>query len=92
MSKTYHRTFKALQGFFIETKKHTRRRKDTILVSMNVKSLYTNIPIPEGIEVVKEKLNAESEKPIATKAITKLLLLILILNNFIFNRISYLQK
>ena len=58
---------------------------------MDVKSLYTNIPNNEGIEAVKEKLNAQIDKPIATKVITKLLFLILTLNNFIFNCIIYLQ-
>ena len=31
--------------------------RDTILVSIDVKSLYTNIPNHEGIESVKEKPN-----------------------------------
>ena len=39
------------------------------LVSMDVKSLYTNIPNHEGIEAVKENLSAQSDKPIATKVI-----------------------
>ena len=41
--------------------------RDTILVSMDVKSLYTNIPNHEGIEAVKEKLNSQSEKPMVIK-------------------------
>ena len=34
-----------------------------------MKSLYTNIPNREGIEVVKENLNARTEKHIETKVI-----------------------
>ena len=65
--------------------------RDAILVSMDVKSLYTNIPNHEGIEAVKEKLNAQTDKPIATKIIIKFPFLILTLNNLIFNSINYLQ-
>ena len=66
-------------------------KRDTILVSIDVKSLYTNIPYHEGIESVKEKPNVQTDKPIATKVIIKFLFLILTLNNFILNNISYLQ-
>ena len=66
--------------------------KDTILVTLDNKSLYTNIPNHEGIEAVKSALNSASQKPIATKVIIKFLFLILTLNNFVFNGIHYLQK
>ena len=66
--------------------------KDTILVTLDLKSLYTNIPNHEGIEAVKSALNSVSQKPIATKVIIKFLFLILTLNNFVFNGIHYLQK
>ena len=41
---------------------------------MDVKPLYINIPKHEGIEAVKEKLNTQTDKPIATKAINKIAL------------------
>ena len=66
--------------------------KDTILVTLDVKSLYTNIPNHEGIEAVKSALNSASQKPITTKVILKILFLILTLKNFVFNGIRYLQK
>ena len=47
--------------------------KDTILVTLNVKSLYTNIPNHEGIEALKSALNSVSKQPIATKVIIKFL-------------------
>ena len=66
--------------------------KDTILVTLEVKSLYINIPNGQGIEALKSALNSVSQKPIATKVIIKFLFLILTLNNFVFNGIHYLQK
>ena len=68
------------------------KNKDTILVTLHVKSLYTNIPNHEGIEAAKGALNSVSQKPIATKIIIKFLFLILTLNNFVFNGIHYLQQ
>ena len=65
-------------------------KKDDILVTMDVRSLYTNIPNDEGIQAVRQKLN-ESSSRISTRVITTFLFLILTLNNFIFNGINYLQ-
>ena len=45
--------------------------------------------IYEGIEAT---LNNQAKKPIATRALIKLLNLILTLNNFVFHGINYLQK
>ena len=61
-----------------------------ILVTMDVHSLYTNIPNDEGIQAVREKLN-NSPSRIPTRVINTFLLLILTLNNFIFNGVNYLQ-
>ena len=47
----------------------------TILVALDVKSLYTNITNHEGIDAVKSALNSVSQKPIATKVIIKFLFL-----------------
>ena len=66
--------------------------KNTILVTLDVKSLYTNIPNHEEIEAVKSALNSVSQKPIATKVIIKFLFLILTFNNFVFNGIHDLQN
>ena len=54
---------------------------------MDLKSLYTSIP-KRGIEAVKEKLNVQSEKLMATKVIIRFPFLILTVNNFIFSSIS----
>ena len=54
--------------------------RDTILVYMDMKSLYTNSYNHEGVEAGKENLNAQTDKPKATKVIIKFLSLILTLN------------
>ena len=46
---------------------------DSILVTLDVKTLYSNIPNHEGIEAVKETLNNQAKKPIATRVIIKFL-------------------
>ena len=66
--------------------------KDAILVKLDVKSLYTNIPNYEGIVAVKSTLNSLYQKPVVTKNISKFLFLILTLNNFVFSGIHNLQK
>ena len=65
-------------------------QEDDILVTMDVRSLYTNIPNEEGIQAVRETLNASPSR-LPTRVITTFLTLILTLNNFIFNGIHYLQ-
>lgn len=65
--------------------------ENDILVSMDVRSLYTNIPNGEGIQAVRDALNASATR-LPTRIITTFLLLILTLNNFIFNGINYIQR
>ena len=64
---------------------------DSYLVSLDVRSLYTNIPHKEGIEAVKQK-SKKSKSIINIKVVLTFLKLILTLNNFVFNGINYLQK
>ena len=65
--------------------------KNSYLVTMDVRSLYTNIPNAEGISAVKRAFNNYSKKSTSTKVITTFLALILTLNNFVFDCIHYLQ-
>ena len=65
--------------------------KNSYLVTMDVRSLYTNIPNAEGISAVKRAFDNYSKKTISTKVITTFLALILTLNNFVFDCIHYLQ-
>ena len=64
----------------------------SILVTLDVKSLYTNIPNEEGISAVKNAIARSTDSKISSKVITTFLWLILTLSNFVFNGINYLQK
>ena len=64
---------------------------DYLLVTLDVKSMYTNIPNNEDIKAVKEAYGNHPTKKVATKVIITFLSLILTLNNFVFNSINYLQ-
>lgn len=76
---------------FINKTKDLHIPENSILVTMDVSSLYTNIPNKEGIEAVEKILNRNKKPTIATTVITTLLYLILTLNNFVFNNRFYLQ-
>ena len=64
---------------------------NSILVTMDVRSLYTSIPNNEGIAATKKRYDSYIHKTIPTKIITTFLALILTLNNFVFNSKFYLQ-
>ena len=65
--------------------------KDSFLVTMDVSSLYSNIPHKEGIEACQYfmKNGCKSEKSI--QCISELIELVLTKNHFQFNRIDFLQ-
>ena len=67
---------------------------DCLLVTMDVNSLYTNIPTEKGIEVVKNLLNNKRNnlnyKP-SNHNLIELLTLVLTKNNFQFNGQHFLQ-
>ena len=77
---------------FINEISETENIPDTIHVTLDVTSLCTNILNPEGIESTKEALNCVNQKPIERKIIIRFLLLILTLNNLIFNGFYYLSN
>ena len=76
---------------FIEKTKVT---KDMILVSMDVASLYTNIPQEEGIRIACRayEIFHKNEPPIPTHYLGDMLRLILKENSFHFNGKNYLQR
>ena len=66
---------------------------EAILVTMDVRSLYTNVPNDEGVEAVKSYLRKRNRPGdgVLAKIISTFLTLILTLNNFVFNDANYVQ-
>ena len=64
---------------------------ETLLVSLDVTSLYTNIPHEDGIRACKEAWEERPVKDPPTEILVKLLTLILKCNNFDFKGKHYLQ-
>ena len=79
---------------FINFIEKTKIGKDTILVSMDVSSLYTNMPHEEGMNIVCEVYAKfhNHNPPIPTRFLREMLGLILNENSFQFNGDNYLQK
>ena len=63
----------------------------TILGTLDVKSLYTNIPHTEGLEANRGFLNKRIDQVVPTGFITRLMEFVLKNNNFTFNNEHYLQ-
>ena len=66
--------------------------ENTILVTMDVRSLFTQIPHNEGISAVARALERLKESKVSNRVIIKFLSLTLYLNNFEFNDKHYVQK
>ena len=78
---------------FVNFIERTTLPKDVILVSMDVTSLYTNIPQEEGINIVCTAYENfyRDGPPIPKRSLKKALKLILQENSFQFNERNYLQ-
>lgn len=64
----------------------------SFLVTLDVSSLYTNIPHSDGIFAVVEAYEkCSDDKPVNSTTIAVLLEMILHMNNFIFNEVHYVQ-
>ena len=79
---------------FINFIENTRLPPNTTLVSMDVTSLYTNIPQEEGINTVCEAYEEfyQGNPPIPTRYLREMLSLILQENSFQFNGKDFLQS
>ena len=64
---------------------------NSLLVTFDVSSLYTNIPHKEGINACEQFLHTSSNKTIPTSTLCDLIRMILTMNNFAFNDNHYLQ-
>ena len=63
-----------------------------ILVTMDVSSLYTNIPQDEGLEIAEDELNTRTDQRVPSSFISRLLEICLKYNIFEFDKQMYLQK
>ena len=82
---------KGTQDFLEKLEKVKHVPQESLLITLDVKSLYTNIVNNEGIKAVEEFYEKYKEKTASTKVIINFLSLILALNNFVFNCTHYLQ-
>ena len=82
---------KDTQDFLKKLEKLKDIPQESLLVTLDVKSLYTNIPNNEGIKAIKGSYEKCKEKTVSAKVIIALFSLILTLNNFAFNCTHYLQ-
>ena len=82
---------KQIPSYFINKINNFSIPVNSILVTMDVRSLCTSIPNNEGIAATKKRYDSYIHKTIPTKIITTFLALILTLNNFVFNSKFYLQ-
>ncbi|XP_068738397.1 uncharacterized protein [Montipora capricornis] len=64
---------------------------NSLLVTLDVSSLYTNIPHNEGINACDHFLRTDPHNTIPTGTICDLIRMILTMNNFTFNDSHYLQ-
>ena len=64
----------------------------TILVTIDVVSLYTNIPHEDGIEATRKAFDSREDKQLPTEILIKLLELVLKRTTFKFNGKHYEQK
>lgn len=79
--------------FLNKIEKVDRVPANTYLVSMDVRSLYTNIPNEEGLEALRHTLEKRRSGSYTAHStvLLKFMELILTLNNFVFNCVNYLQ-
>ncbi len=79
---------------FINKIKHTKfKSKDSYLVTLDVASLYTNIPHQDGIDAATHFLHNQSNPGhLSSNEISKLIALVLENNHFKFDNDHYLQK
>ena len=64
---------------------------DTLLCTMDVSALYTNIPHSDGTEACRHYLNTRRDQTTPTSFLCTLIQLILTLNNFVFQDQHFLQ-
>lgn len=77
--------FKDTTHFLLELEKLGPLPSNAILVTLDVSSLYTNIPHRDGLEACRHFLNTRKNKSLPTERLCDLIQMILDMNNFTFN-------
>ena len=76
---------------FIEAQNQSINHENFILFTVDVSSLYTNIPQEEGIQICEKTWNTRSDKTVPTSFLTSLLRLCLQRNLFTYGETTYQQ-
>ena len=74
-----------------ENQEDSKKAKEVYLVSLDVDALYANIENNEGLKALQEKVEQNRHARPLGWAVVKLMELVLLLNNFVFNGINFLQ-
>ena len=101
MNKVLAKFFRKLEGANIKTNsldarkilESTNLEPNENLISLDVKSLYTNVPLKEAIDIALRKLYEQDEPPsIARKTMKRLLNMAVSQVHFKCNETWYIQK
>ena len=67
---------------------------NALLVTLDVSSLYRNIPTTESIDACRKLLDERTDKSVPTESLCdfKLVRMILTMNNFVFNDEHFIQQ
>ena len=65
--------------------------ENTIPISVDIESMYSNIPIDEGLAIFEQALERRSDKSVPTQYVMTLLRLVMMKNIFTFNNKAWLQ-
>ena len=83
---------KDANDFLLKLQDISNLPQESVLVTLDVTSLYTNIPYEEGLDACREMLDTWGVLDPPTDDIVHLISLILKKNKFFFNGLHYLQK
>ena len=101
MNKTLAKYFDENEGVYIETNTQMAREilekteldSDESIISLDVKSLYTNVPLKEAVQIALRRLNEQVNPPeTSRKTMKKLLNLAVSKVHFKCNGLWYVQK
>ena len=65
---------------------------NALIVTLDVSSLYTNLPTTEGTDACRKLLDERTDKSVPTETLCDLMRMILTMNNFVFNDEHFIQQ